>query len=73
MSNGIYCYVGVDILSWQLGFIIMITWIYRYINMNLMLWQCEFIILIMPIYDYLKPSLPRFIQPRVFNKSSVIP
>ena len=26
----------------------------------------------MSIYDYLKPSLPRFIQPRVFNKSSVI-
>ena len=27
----------------------------------------------MSIYDYLKPSLPRFIQPRVFSKSSVIP
>lgn len=40
--------------------------------MNLMSLQCAFIILIMSIYDYLKPSLLRFIQPRVFNKSSVI-
>ena len=51
----------------------MIMWIYRYINMNLMSLQCEFIILIISIYNYLKPSLLRFIQPRVFSKFSVIP